>query len=166
MFKSCCRATSAGVPACCAIKADVVRQDETEKALRAILNFGHTLGHAIEKVAGYGVYLHGEAVALGMVYAALLSARLRGLPGAEVDRIRNLLLALGLPVSRPEVSWPALRAAMTLDKKSARARPRFVLAEAIGKVAWGCEASDEVLEEVWRDFGSTPAKEAHHVVRQ
>ncbi len=72
----------------CEIKADVVRQDETESGLRAILNFGHTLGHAIEAVAGYGKYLHGEAIAIGMIYAA----RLSGLPTEQLERIEALYL--------------------------------------------------------------------------
>src|SRR5208337_4424395 len=92
--------TLAGVVArCCEIKADVVSQDETESGLRAILNFGHTIGHAIENISGYGKYLHGEAIAIGQVAAARLSARVLGIPGRDVERIAGLFKRIGLPVT-------------------------------------------------------------------
>ncbi|MBI9021267.1 MAG: 3-dehydroquinate synthase, partial [Verrucomicrobia bacterium] len=97
---------------CCEIKAEVVRQDEREGGLRGILNFGHTLAHAIENVAGYGEFLHGEAVAIGMVYAARLSSKLKGLSVEESARIEKLLAILGLPVDAPGLVWKDLRAAM------------------------------------------------------
>ena len=75
------------VARCCEIKADVVGQDETESGLRAILNFGHTIGHAIEAISGYGKYLHGEAISIGQIAAARLSAALTGLPTNDVTRI-------------------------------------------------------------------------------
>lgn len=134
---------------CCRIKAEVVRLDERERSLRAILNFGHTLGHAIEQVTGYGTYLHGEAVSLGMAYAAQLSCRVTGFPPAEADRVISLLRALGLPVERPDLDWPAVRRAMTLDKKTQDRVLKFVLAGRIGAVRPGVEAPDEVLREVW-----------------
>ncbi len=134
----------------CAIKAAVVSADEQEAGERAILNFGHTLAHAIENVAGYGAYLHGEAVGIGMVYAARVSVRERGLPKGEADRIEQLVRRAGLPVAAPELSWPALRAAMGVDKKNAAGSLRFVLADRIGQVTFGCSVSDAVLEEVWR----------------
>src|SRR5689334_4550938 len=87
------------VARCCEIKADVVGQDETESGLRAILNFGHTIGHAIEAISGYGRYLHGEAISIGQVAAARLSARLTGLPPAEAERIQRAFVAAHLPVS-------------------------------------------------------------------
>src|ERR1044072_5547126 len=83
---------------CYAIKAEVVSQDETETGLRAILNFGHTVGHALEAISGYGKCLHGEAIAIGQVCAARLSERILGLPGADVERIRALRERAGLPV--------------------------------------------------------------------
>src|SRR6185369_7932521 len=78
------------VARCCEIKADVVGQDETETGLRAILNFGHTIGHAIENSVGYGKYLHGEAISIGQVAAAKLSHEILGLPVTEVNRIDQL----------------------------------------------------------------------------
>lgn len=133
----------------CAIKAEVVAADEHESGERAILNFGHTLAHAIENVAGYGSYLHGEAVGIGMVYAAELSVRLKGFPVPDAARIEALVARAGLPVRAPELAWPALRRAMGVDKKSADGTPRFVLAEAIGRVAYGCTVTESALEEVW-----------------
>jgi len=123
----------------CEIKADVVSQDETEGGLRAILNFGHTIGHAIEAITAYGRYLHGEAISIGQVAAAHLSAELLGLPAKDVERIRALFMAAGLPVSI-KLSKPQrakLLAAMTLDKKVSGGEIKFVLAERIGKVLWG-----------------------------
>lgn len=137
----------------CAIKAEVVGEDETEGGVRAILNFGHTLGHAIEKVSGYGRYLHGEAIGIGMRYAADLSVRERGLPEDEARRIGDLVSAVGLPVKAPELDWEALCAAMAVDKKSVGRMPRFVLAERIGHVAFGCEVGADRLKEVWRGLG-------------
>src|SRR6202007_2695898 len=85
------------VARCCEIKADVVSQDETETGLRAILNFGHTIGHAIEATAGYGKYLHGEAISIGQVAAAQFSRELTGLSLSDVQRIRELFQRAGLP---------------------------------------------------------------------
>jgi 3-dehydroquinate synthase len=134
----------------CAIKAAVVAQDERESGLRAILNFGHTLGHAVENVAGYGAYLHGEAIGIGMAFAARVSERVAGLPVAEGQRLLALVQRAGLPVAAPDLAWRDLRRAMEVDKKGTDGRPRFVLAERIGKVAFGCEVAESVLEEVWR----------------
>lgn len=127
------------VARCCAIKADVVSQDETETGLRAILNFGHTIGHAIENSSGYGKYLHGEAISIGQVLAARLSQKLSGLSPAEVDRIRNLLDRAQLPT---EAQFSAaqkekLFAAMKLDKKVSQGEIKFVLAKKIGEVEFG-----------------------------
>ena len=132
------------------IKADVVRQDEREGGLRGILNFGHTLGHAIENAAGYGEYLHGEAVAIGMVYAARLSVALKGLSVEESERIEKLLVALKLPVAAPGLLWSDLRAAMAVDKKTVGGLPKFVLADRIGHVDFGCEVPEELMKEVWQ----------------
>src|SRR5260221_9422912 len=84
---------------CCEIKAKVVGRDETEGGLRAILNFGHTVGHAIEAISGYGAYLHGEAISIGQVVAARLSEMQLGLPRQEADRIASLFARAGLPTS-------------------------------------------------------------------
>jgi 3-dehydroquinate synthase len=134
---------------CCEIKAEVVRQDEREGGLRGILNFGHTLAHAIENIAGYGKYLHGEAVAIGMVYAAHLSVALKGLSVEESARIEKLLAGLSLPVGAPKLAWKEIRAAMAVDKKTVGGLTKFVLADRIGHVEFGCEVPEELLKEVW-----------------
>lgn len=140
------------VARCCEIKAEVVAMDEREIGPRAILNFGHTLGHAVENVGGYGRWLHGEAVAIGIHYAARLSARVKGFPAAEVDAVVALLERLGLPI-RPatgeSLDWPALREAMMADKKTLKKRPRFVLAQKLGAVVTGCEVDESLLAETW-----------------
>lgn len=133
----------------CGIKAEVVSADEFESGERAILNFGHTLAHAIEKVAGYGAYLHGEAVGIGMVYAARLSVREKGLSPDAAGRIEKLVRSAGLPAHAPELDWSKLRAAVDVDKKNTAGLPRFVLAEQIGHVVFGCPVAEQVMEEVW-----------------
>jgi 3-dehydroquinate synthase len=133
----------------CMIKAEVVSKDETESGLRAILNFGHTVGHAIEAVAGYGKLLHGEAIAIGMVYAARLSVKLTGLPVAVAHRIEQLIIRAGLPVKASDLRWDQLRKAMAVDKKSSSGLPRFVLAKAIGNVEFGISVEENVLHDTW-----------------
>jgi len=130
------------------IKADVVCRDEREGGLRAILNFGHTLGHALETALDYRGVLHGEAVAVGMVYAARLSTARAGLPVEAAARIERLLDRLGLPVSTDQ-PWQALRPVMSRDKKAAGGSVRFVLAEALGRATPGHELPEDLLEEVW-----------------
>jgi len=124
------------VARCCAIKADVVGQDEREGGLRAILNFGHTIGHAIENSIGYGTFLHGEAISIGQVAAAHLSHECLGLSRAAVERIRALFEAAGLPARLALSSHQRRRllAAMKLDKKVRGGHVRFVLARRIGFV--------------------------------
>ena len=121
----------------CEIKADVVGQDERESGLRAILNFGHTFGHAIEAGMGYGAWLHGEAVGCGMVMAARLSARLGLVDEAFVQRLTTLIAAAGLPVQAPilDVGDNAARylSLMRLDKKSDAGEIRFVLVDGRGR---------------------------------
>jgi 3-dehydroquinate synthase len=120
----------------CEIKAAVVAADEREADLRAILNFGHTFGHAIEAGLGYGQWLHGEAVGCGMVMAADLSARLGLVPAGFVERLRSLCERAGLPVVAPRLDgaehWLAL---MRLDKKAEAGSLRFVVIESIGRAA-------------------------------
>lgn len=143
---------------CCEIKAAVVSQDETEGGLRAILNFGHTIGHAIENSVGYGKYLHGEAIALGQVAAANLSARLLGLPEEQAERVRTLLDRAGLPT---QIKFNAaqrqhLFQAMELDKKVSNGEIKFVLAERIGKVRWGQKVPHSLLARALHASPSTP----------
>jgi 3-dehydroquinate synthase len=133
------RVLAAVVARCCEIKAEVVGQDETESGLRAILNFGHTLGHALEAVSGYGRYLHGEAISIGQVAAAWLSHRQLGFPASDVDRVARLFQAAGLPVSLrcPPALGRRLLEAMKLDKKVSGGQVKFVLARVIGRVSPG-----------------------------
>lgn len=134
---------------CCAIKADVVGQDETESGLRAILNFGHTIGHALEAISGYGRYLHGEAISIGQVAAAHLSKAVLGLSADEVERIQALLDQSGLPTSvaltRPQKQ--RLFAAMRLDKKVSAGEIKFVLARKIGKVDFGQRVPADTIDQ-------------------
>jgi len=133
----------------CELKAGVVSADEYEQTgVRAILNFGHTVGHAVEAVAGYGGgYQHGEAVAVGMVAEARLAERMGKINPEAVDRLAGLLVRLGLPVAAPGLSVEALLAAMTLDKKNRGGQVRFVLPDRIGSVA-EAEAPAELVREV------------------
>ena len=112
----------------CELKAEVVAEDEREAGRRAILNFGHTFGHAIEHCQGYGEWLHGEAVAAGMVMAAKLS----GLPDGDVERLATLIASTGLPVEPPSIAADDWLGAMGLDKKVEGKKLRFVLLDAIG----------------------------------
>lgn len=134
---------------CCQIKAEVVGQDETEGGLRAILNFGHTVGHAIEKTAGYGQYLHGEAVALGMVAAVALSRQLTGLEDGACSRLKRLLEAAGLPVTilLTHAQKNKVLTAMQLDKKVSGGDVKFVLARCVGEVLFGQKVPSDVLAE-------------------
>jgi 3-dehydroquinate synthase len=118
----------------CRTKAAVVEADEREQDLRAILNFGHTFGHALETVTGYGTLLHGEAIAIGMVMAARASVANGMLDERVVPRIEALLMRLGLPVAAPGVDRAALEHAMGMDKKAVDGRVRLVLARALGEV--------------------------------
>lgn len=137
---------------CCEWKAHVVRIDERENAERAYLNFGHTLGHAIEQVCGYGHYLHGEAIAIGQHYAARLSARLSGLPADDVARIRDALARFGLPVTVPGLDWPALLKAMKVDKKARDGAVRFVLLSALGVARLPQNVAESDLIDEWTAF--------------
>jgi 3-dehydroquinate synthase len=142
--------TSGIVARCCAIKAEVVRQDEKEGGLRAILNFGHTIGHAIEAISNYNQFLHGEAISIGMVLAGLLSKELLGFSDTDQQRLVALLNRTGLPTSCnwSEDQQEKLLAAMALDKKVEAGEVRFVLARSIGKVSFGCRVPSPLLKNV------------------
>ena len=116
----------------CSIKADVVAGDEREEGARAILNFGHTFGHAIETLTRYE-YLHGESVAIGMVMAADLSVRIGLLSRADARRIKTLIASFGLPVAPPRnLTAAAMRTSMGMDKKVVDGRLRLVLTRSLG----------------------------------
>jgi 3-dehydroquinate synthase len=114
------------------VKADVVTADLREADLREILNYGHTFGHAVEQVEGYQ-WRHGEAVSVGLVYAAELGRLSGHLSEAEVDRHRSVLTILDLPVTYPPGRWDALSTAMRRDKKARGSRLRFVVLDGIGR---------------------------------
>jgi 3-dehydroquinate synthase len=137
------------VARCCEIKAEIVRQDETETGVRAILNFGHTIGHAIEAIAGYGKFLHGEAISIGQVAAAKLSVRAAGFPVIEAERVEKLFGRAGLPVGIKLSArrQTALVEAMRLDKKVSDGQIRFVLARRIGQVEPGHKIPPEWIGE-------------------
>jgi shikimate kinase / 3-dehydroquinate synthase len=116
----------------CEIKAEVVRQDERESGLRAVLNFGHTFGHAIESGLGYGNWLHGEAVGCGMVMAADLSQRMGLIDGAAVERVRALVKAAGLPVVAPDLGAERWIELMEVDKKNEGGTIKFILLKPLG----------------------------------
>ena len=131
----------------CEIKASVVGLDERESNLRAILNFGHTFGHAIETGLGYGTWLHGEAVGCGMVMAAELSARLGLITAGYAQRIRSVIERAGLPVRGPALGVARYLQLMRLDKKSEAGEMRFVVIEAPGR-AGVRSAPDAMVEQV------------------
>lgn len=136
---------------CCELKAQVVSADERESGLRAILNFGHTVGHALETSAGYEGLLHGEAVAVGMCCAARLSVKRAGLKQEDALRLEALIKACGLPTrlgSRFRVE--TLRETMRLDKKARAGKVRFVLLKRLGAAFVSDEVTDADLEEVLR----------------
>jgi len=137
------------VARCCEIKAAVVGQDETESGLRAILNFGHTIGHAIENISGYGKFLHGEAISIGQVIALNVSRRVPGLSKRDADRAINLFDRAGLPtrIRLNSVQRRNLFAAMRLDKKVHAGEARFVLAKKIGEVIWGRRVPEVYIRE-------------------
>ncbi len=142
----------------CRNKAAVVAADEREGGLRAILNFGHTFGHAIEAGMGYGQYLHGEAVAIGMCQAADLSARLGLLPEGEVRRIESLLLRAGLPTTPPAaMDAGAFLRHMAVDKKNRDGRIRLILLEAIGRATLPRSVPRSQLEASLNEYGRSGA---------
>jgi len=132
---------------CCESKAEVVKQDETEQNVRAILNFGHTVGHAIEAATHYKVYKHGEAIAIGMVSEALIGEKLGITPMTVTAEIEAALSEFGLPTRFPK-SLPQTEFfdAMMQDKKTVFGEFKFVLAEEVGRVLYGQTVSREVIE--------------------
>lgn len=145
---------------CCAIKAQVVADDEKETASnggRALLNLGHTFAHAIENVAGYGEYLHGEAVAIGLVLATRLSVELGQLGSETIEQIESVLAAYQLPI-RLQSSLPIdqLMSAMQRDKKIRGGKLRFVTMTKLGKAITSEGVDPKRVEEVWAEAGPNP----------
>jgi 3-dehydroquinate synthase len=134
----------------CELKADVVRRDERESGDRALLNLGHTFGHAIETATGYTEWLHGEAVAAGMVIAADMSSRLGMLPLADVQRLRELLQRIGLPVEAPKFGAARALDYMRVDKKVQSGRIRLVLLEQLGRARFTADYADDALHSTLR----------------
>jgi len=143
---------------CCEIKARIVEADERETAAdggRALLNLGHTFGHAIEQVTGFADYLHGEAVAVGLAGAARLSQRLGLLPAAEVSRVEEVVAAHALPVRlRQPLPVAGLMAAMRHDKKARAGRLRFVVLRRLGEAVTRDDVDPLLVEAVWRELGA------------
>lgn len=144
---------------CCEIKAEIVAADEKEMAKdggRALLNLGHTFAHAIENVAGYGEYLHGEAVGVGLVMAARLSQELGHMGDAEVERTRKLCERYDLPVdiSRHDLSLEKLIAAMYRDKKVRGGKLRFVAMKELGKAITVDGIDESLVRKLWLEFGA------------
>jgi 3-dehydroquinate synthase len=137
------KAMSHAVERSCEIKSAVVAADEKESGIRAILNFGHTFGHAIESGLGYGEWLHGEAVGCGMVMAADLSSRLGYLQTEDVNRIKKLIAAMGLPDGAPKLGNDRFFDLMRIDKKSEGGEIRYITLERIGKAK--IEAVDDAV---------------------
>ena len=125
-------ALSHAVRRSCELKAQVVAADEREAGLRAILNFGHTFGHAIEAGVGYGEWLHGEAVAAGMVMAAELSALAGSLRRQDAERVKALIASAGLAVKGPKLDIERYLELMQVDKKAAGGKVRFILLDGLG----------------------------------
>jgi len=142
-------AVAATIAACCRHKAGIVARDETEQGERALLNFGHTFGHALETAAGYGTLLHGEAIAIGMLLAARLSARMGLAPHADSERLGALLQRCGLPTAIPSgVDPQRLIDLMRLDKKNVSGRLRLILWRGLGKAEVVSDVDEDAVLQV------------------
>lgn len=131
----------------CELKAQAVAADEREAGTRALLNFGHTFGHAVEAGAGYGTWLHGEAVAAGMVMAAELSVRAGLLPAADAGRLRRLVHIAGLPVAGPALGAARYLELMASDKKAAGGRARYVVLTEVGRATVRDDLDEHAVRE-------------------
>jgi 3-dehydroquinate synthase len=135
------------------VKCSVVSQDFKEGKLREILNYGHTLGHAIEKYSNYKLR-HGEAISIGLVFAAELSLQLCALSQSDVTIHRTLLSKFGLPISFPKSAWPDLLLLLRSDKKARGSRLRFIGLEQIGKPVWLEDVPEEILRQTYERISS------------
>ncbi len=136
----------------CEIKATVVAKDEREQNLRAILNFGHTFGHAIEAATAYETYLHGEAVGLGMLIAADFSQRLGLIDGAVKDRVRGILAQTGLPIEAPRIGAARAFELMQMDKKVLAGTVRLVLLEKLGRAVVTSQYPQSALDATLAEY--------------
>ena len=137
------------IETCCQCKADIVAADETEGGVRALLNLGHTFGHAIEAEQGYGKWLHGEAVATGMVLAAKLAVEMNLLEVSDLRRIENLIQAFNLPVTAPsDMGLNEFMTHMRRDKKNLAGKLRFIVPTAIGKSEIRDDVTEEMLQQI------------------
>ncbi len=136
----------------CADKAEIVARDELEGGLRAILNYGHTFGHAIEVASGYGTYLHGEAVAIGMVLAADLSRRLDLLRESEQQRIYRIVESAGLPTVAPRLPADDYLRYMRVDKKAQGGQIRFILLRGIGEAIITGDVPEAAIRQTLQAF--------------
>lgn len=136
---------SQAIARCCELKARVVAEDEQERGRRALLNLGHTFGHAIEALAGYGTLLHGEAVAIGMLMAADASASLGRISDDDVARVASLIKRAGLPVTVPGLTTQAIFKRMQLDKKAGASGLKLILLNRIGEATVEPAPADAVV---------------------
>ena len=142
------------VKRCCQYKADVVAQDERESGVRALLNFGHTFGHVIETHEGYGNWLHGEAVAAGMVQAAELSQKLGWLTNEDVARVKRVLTLANLPITPPTIDVQTALDLMGHDKKVKHGQIRLILLKSIGEAVLTNDFDAELLTDVLSQHSS------------
>ena len=131
----------------CENKAEIVAADEKESGVRALLNLGHTFGHAIENGVGYGVWLHGEAVAAGTVVCAELSRRMKLITEADVARIRKIFQQVKLPVEAPRMEPEKYLELMSLDKKVSAGKPRFIVLNRIGDAVMRADIPPQLIIE-------------------
>ena len=136
------------VKRCCHYKADIVAQDERESGIRAILNFGHTFGHVIETHQGYGNWLHGEAVAVGMVQAAELSQKIGWLTADDVSRLRRVLTLAELPTVPPAIDAEMALGLMGHDKKVKQGQIRLILLKSLGDAVLTADFDPQLLHQV------------------
>jgi 3-dehydroquinate synthase len=153
------RALSEIIPRCIRQKARVTAADEREAGRREILNFGHTLGHALESVTRYRVYRHGEAVGWGMIAAALVAIATDHLALEQAARIIRLVRRVGPLPDLPRIPAARVIDAMRSDKKTRGGRLRLVLPCRIGRVEWGVEVSEQLLAATWKELVSTSSAE-------
>ena len=148
------QALSFAIERSCINKAEVVAADERESGIRAILNLGHTFGHAIETGMGYGRYLHGEAVAIGTCQAADLSRRMGWLDGTEVEQIISMFQRVGLPIKPPqELDAKRFLELMAVDKKNIDGEIRLILLESIGSATLPVSVDKQQLNMTLNEYG-------------